>query len=107
MKTCIAFVSHVLNPAIRDAFARLVREAPADHEVMFVLSSDDPAAEAAQVSEHRMMRVGRDSLLRLGYPAKCEATGWAIDGNLDLVFLEFRRRHPAFNRYWFVEYDVH
>lgn len=107
MKTCIAFVSHVLNPAIRDTFARLVREAPADHDVVFVLSSDDPAAETTQVSDDRLVRIGHDSLLRLGYPAKCDEAGWSIDGNLDLAFLEFRRRRPGYDRFWFVEYDVH
>jgi len=107
MNTCIAFISHVLNPAIRDAFDRLVREAPADHDVVFVLSSDDPGAETARVPAGRMVRIGRDSLLRLGYPAKCAPDGWAIDGNLDLVFLEFRRLRPGYDRFWFVEYDVH
>lgn len=107
MRHCIAFISHVLNPAIRDAFERLAREAPADHDVKFVLSTNDIGTDAIGMPETLLTRISRQNLLCLGYPEKCQSDGWVIDGNLDLVFLEFRRRNPGYDRFWFVEYDVH
>ena len=107
MADCIAFISHVLNPALREAFERLAREVPADHDVKFVLSNNDPTADSAGLAEDRLVRISQDDLFGLSYPKKCESNGWLIEGNLDLVFLEFRRRHPGYDRFWFVEYDVH
>ena len=104
---CIAFVTHALNPAIHAAFERLVREAPPDHDVFLLLSGDAPAPYIAGPRGDRVVRVTREDVFRLGYPEKCRREGWRIDGNGDLLFLEFRRRHPGYGRFWFVEYDVH
>ena len=52
-------------------------------------------------------RILVEDLFRLPYSEKCHAGEWNIAGNLDLAFLEFRRRLPDYEFYWFVEYDVH
>ncbi len=102
----VALVSHVWTPEIQLVFDRLRREAPADHDVTFLLSADagepDPPIEA-----DRVVRVSREDVFRLPYPQKCHPGPWVMAGNLDLVFLEFKRRMPNFLQYWFVEYDVH
>ena len=102
----VAFVSHVWTPDIQLVFDRLVREAPADHDVRFVLSADANEPDPP-IGADRVVRISRDDLFRLPYPQKCHPGPWVIAGNLDLVFLEFRRRMPGFLQYWFVEYDVH
>ena len=107
MRDCVAFVSHIANAPVRRVFERLEREAPAELDVFFLLSSDAaPEKEGPPVGEH-LVQVTRDDVLRLGYPRKCQAANWEMAGNLDLVFLEFARRHPRYERIWFVEYDVH
>ncbi len=88
-------------------FERLLREAPADHDVRMILSSNDPDACIAGLEERQVVRISREDLLRMGYPEKSRREGWAMSGNLDLVFLEFRNRFPDHSHYWFVEYDVH
>ena len=103
----VAIVSHVLNDAIRAGFERLMREAPADHEVRFILSSDDPHATLGGLPEDQVDRISRADVLALRYPEKCQDADWNMAGNLDLVFLEFQRRHPGHDQYWFLEYDVH
>lgn len=103
----VAVVSHVLNDAIRAGFERLLREAPADHDVRFILSSDDPHANLGGLAEDQVDRISRGDLFALGYPEKCQDADWNMAGNLDLVFLEFQRRHPGHGQYWFLEYDVH
>ena len=107
VRPVVAVVSHVLNDAIRIGFERLWREAPDDHDVRFILSTDDPDATLSGVPEEQVDRIRRDDLFALGYPEKCQAADWDMAGNLDLVFLEFRRRHPGHGQYWFLEYDVH
>ena len=99
-------VSHVLNPGVRAVLDRLRREAPPDHDVRMILSADDPAAPLAGLAEADVERISRADIEALGYPVKCRGN-WVMDGNLDAVFLEFRRRRPQHGHYWFVEYDVH
>ncbi len=97
-------VSHVLNDAVRRSFERLQREAPSDHDVRFILSTDDPEPDLAGVPGEA---IGKADLFRLPYPEKCQERDWDMAGNLDLVFLEFRRRNPDYAQFWFLEYDVH
>lgn len=104
---CIVFTSHAVGEPLLRAFERLVDEAPADHDVMFLLNADAPSPEAERRLGDRLVRVAHEDLFRLGYPEKCRRDGWKILGNVDLLFLELRRRHPGYDRYWFVEYDVH
>jgi hypothetical protein len=102
----VAVISHVLTPPVRAMFERVTREA-LGHEAVFILSNDDPGADLAGLDEARVERISRDDIMRPGYPQKCRLEDWDMAGNLDLVFLEFRRRRPDFARYWFLEYDVH
>lgn len=106
-KVCINLVTHVLNAPVRRVYERLRVEAPADHDLRVILNSDDPAAPIAGLSEQEVVRIRKTEFLRLPYPGKCFDDGWAMSGNLDLAFLEFARRHPRYEQYWFVEYDVH
>lgn len=103
----VAVVGHVLNGPVRSVFDRIAREAPPDHDVRFILSADDPAADTAGVPRDRVDRISKADIFAFGYPVKCDDTDWDMAGNLDLVFLEFRRRHPGRAAYWFLEYDVH
>ncbi len=108
-KVCVALVCHTLQPDIIMILERIRREAPNGHEVFLLFNSDaapdleglDPAVSGLVVA------VATSDLLGGGYPEKCKAEAWDIAGNLDLAFLEFWRRRPGFDRYWFIEYDVH
>ncbi len=106
-RICVAIVSHVLNAPVRAMFERVRREAPEDHDVWMILSTDDPAAPIAWLNEKDVVRISKADIFRPGYPQKCREQGWTMAGNLDLVFLEFKRRLPNYSHYWFVEYDVH
>jgi hypothetical protein len=103
----VAVISHVLNPEVRAMFERVLREAGATHDVRFILSSDDAQAGLAGTDPERVERITRADIVAPGYPEKSRLDGWDMAGNLDLVFLEFRRRHPELRRIWFLEYDVH
>ena len=105
--TVVFFVSHVLDENMLRVFDRLTREAPADHDVLFLLNSDAPLPEAGALLGSRLVRTCDEELLQLGYPAKCRRQGWDIQGNADLIFLQAQRRRPDYERYWFIEYDVH
>ena len=105
-RTSIAMVTHVWSPDMQALLERLRRQAPADHDVRLLLSTAVPRADPELPSGHfESVTVG--DLFQLPYPEKCHAGEWDIAGNLDLVFLEFRRRNPGYDAYWFVEYDVH
>lgn len=107
MSICVAVVSHLINPPVRAVFDRLRRECPADHAVRMILSADDPAADRDGMADADVDQVTLDQVMALGFPQKCRREKWDMAGNLDLVFLEFFRRHPGHEHYWFVEYDVH
>ena len=106
-RPCVAVVTHVLNVPVRAVFERLRREMPADHDARVILSTDDPQAALAGLAEADVERISRADILRLPFPEKCRADKWEMAGNLDLVFLEFARRNPGYDQYWFIEYDVH
>ena len=106
-RPCIGVVTHVLNGPISAVVQRLRLEAPSDHGVRAILSTDDPGASLAGLEEADVERISRADLFQLPYPQKCRDEDWQMAGNLDLVFLEFVRRHPSYTHYWFVEYDVH
>ena len=105
-RTCIGLVSHLLNAPVRAVFERLRAEAPPGCEVRMIFSTDDPNAGSAGLAEEDIDRISAQQVFALPYPTKCQATDWDMAGNLDAVFLEFFRRHPDHDRYWFVEYDV-
>lgn len=105
---CVVFISHAVGGPLLRAFERLVAEAPADHDVVFLFNGDaPPPPDAERRLGGRLVHVTREDLLRPGYPEKCRRESWQILGNVDLLFLELRRRCPGYDRYWFVEYDVH
>lgn len=106
-RDCIVFVCHVATDAVRGAYERLRREAPADHDVRFLLNSDEAGASAASALADDITVVTLPELLSPGYRQKCRTENWEMAGNLDLAFLAFARRHPGYDRIWFVEYDVH
>ncbi len=103
---CVALVTHVWTTDIQRVFERLGREAPTDHDVRFVLSSDTAAAPQV-VPADKLLQISRADLFRQAHQQKCHAGTWEMAGNLDLVFLEVRRRLPGYSHYWFIEYDVH
>ena len=105
-RDCIAVVSHVLNAPVRAVFDRLRQEAPGTYDVRMILSADDPLADTAGLNEGDVDRVSAKQLFEMPYPQKAQPKDWEMAGNLDLVFLDFYRRHPGYDRYWFVEYDV-
>ena len=107
-RICVVVISHILNVPVRAMFERLRREVPLDHDTCMILSTDDPTAAAAGgVDVPGLVWISKEDLFRLGYPQKCRHQNWVMAGNLDLVFLEFQRRLPDYDQYWFVEYDVH
>lgn len=103
----IAVITHVVTDEVAAMFVRLKREAPPDHDVRLILSADAPDAPTGALAEADTVRIRRDELFLLPYPRKCQAHDWDMAGNLDVVFLEFARRLPQYDRHWFVEYDVH
>ena len=108
-KICVALVCHTLQPDIIMILQRIQREAPDGHAVYLLFNSDSaPDLEPLdRAVRDRVVALASSDLLEGGYPEKCHGEGWDIAGNLDLAFLEFWRRRPGFDRYWFIEYDVH
>ncbi len=106
MRTCIGLVSHLLNQPVRAVLERLRSEVPPGYDVRMILSTDDPDAGLAGLAEADVDRISREQIFELPYPTKCQIRDWDMGGNLDLVFLEFYRRYPSYDRYWFAEYDV-
>ncbi len=105
-RNSIAMLSHVWTPDIQKIYERLQREAPSDHDVRLLLNTN-ALIPMQNLSMKNVECILIEDLLRLPYPEKCHAGKWDIAGNLDLAFLEFRRRLPDYDFYWFVEYDVH
>ena len=94
-RSSIAIVGHVWTPDIQRVFERLRREAPADCDIRFVLNTRSRGA-VPELPVEQLECVAVEDLFHLPYPGKCHDGDWDIAGNLDLVFLEFRRRLPDY-----------
>lgn len=105
-RNSVALVSHAWTPDIQNILKRLQREVPADHDVRLLLNTN-ALTPFTNLPTNNIERIIKEDLFRLPYPEKCHAGDWDIAGNIDLAFLEFRRRLPDYDFYWFVEYDVH
>lgn len=105
-RNSVALVSHAWTPDIQNILKRLQREVPADHDVRLLLNTN-ALTPFTNLPTNNIERIIKEDLFRLPYPEKCHAGDWDIAGNIDLAFLEFRRRLPDYAFYWFVEYDVH
>ena len=108
-KNCVALVCHTLQPDIIMVLERIVREVPHGYEVCLLFNSEH-APDLGQLDvavRSRVVAVSSSELLDISYKEKCKAEAWNIAGNIDLAFLELWRRRPGFDRYWFIEYDVH
>jgi hypothetical protein len=104
---CIVFISHFWNVEIQRRFDRLVREAPSEYDVFFLLNMGPEESGTFGIQQDRLIRRSPADLRQLPYPGKCRAEDWSMHGKADLLFLEVWREKPDYNYYWFVEYDVH
>ncbi len=115
-RECIIVLTHFCNRAIADLIDRLDREAPAHFDIHLLINAGkktfEMPAEFANLSE-RVFLCNNDSLMQLGYPAKCspvpgDGKPWSLNpGNTDLLMMAFYRAHPDYEYYWGLEYDVH
>jgi hypothetical protein len=107
-RICVVLVSHFVDSTVRTTFERLRLEVPPDHDLFLLLNLKEPDASLTRgFDPDRVMEISQAELLALPYPEKCITAGWQIQGNLDLAFLAFCHRHPGYDCFWFIEYDVH
>jgi len=110
--TAVAFVSHRVSPSVRTRFRDLVAETPDSHDVYFLYDATDATVEderaVRQLAGERLRTFVASDITTNPYP-----NPWAdptrkqlLPGNTDLMFLHFSQMEPAYDRYWFIEYDV-
>lgn len=107
MRDCVVFITHFLTAEVHTLFERLQKEVPSDLDVKLLLIVSGQSGQEIDLPKHPIVCISQGDLLKLDLFPKCNSDHWVLAGNLDLAFLEFVRRHPVYDRYWFVEYDVH
>lgn len=115
-RTAIFLQTHFVNDYVMALYEKLVREAPARHDVYILYNCNDGPLVLPETLTHLeniTVLTNRDDFLSLGYPNKCNPEGWdgkgweMVPGNCDLPLLIFHRAHPFYDDYWAIEYDVH
>ncbi len=115
-KVAIILVTHFVNDAILALFERLRSQVPQGHDVFLAVNCDGEPLSPPTGSEavgDSLFLCNSASLLALGYPGKCnpegsDGKGWTLlPANVDLITVSFHQRHPGYDYYWGVEYDVH
>lgn len=99
--TAILFVTHIFNETIEHQINKLRREAGELATVFIVYQADKVELNLPEEVKHHAFTI--QGLNRLGY------TTWGctiMDGNFHFVLLDFYRKHPEYDYYWLVEYDV-
>ena len=111
-RTAVLFTTHRFGDTVARRFHKLRRETPdrcVTHLGMDVSEADPAEVQAARaVGGERFWGFRAPEVTEVDYPEP-----WALDhrpelvpGNLGLLYLQFARRHPGFDRFWVVEYDV-
>lgn len=99
--TAILFVTHFFNEEIECQINKLRIEAEEFASVYVVYQADKVELKLPKEVKQHTFTI--DTLNKLGY----KSWGCTImDGNFHFVLLDFYRKHPDFNYYWLVEYDV-
>lgn len=108
----VHMIAHGLHRRVIRRFEKLVREAPADHDVFlaFDATAVDPSGRrrARDLFGERLRLFRPPDVLDVAYPDP-----WAdrsrprlMPGNLDLLYLHLARGRPGYRRHWIVESDV-
>lgn len=101
MKTAILYVTHLYNDAIEVHLQKLHKEVK-DIETLYVVYQNDNVQIGMPECVQSHTFTIRD-LNKLNY------TPWGctiMDGNFHFVLLDFYLKHPDYDYYWLVEYDV-
>lgn len=109
----MVFLTHRLAPSIVDRFRKMSRELPATHRIFLGFDATDPMPDDLE----KARAVAGDTHLhlfdhpRLRNASRNRKKPWRdaaslLPGDMDIMWLDFSRRHSGFDRYWFVEYDV-
>lgn len=99
--TAILFVTHIYNKDIEHQINKLRTEVGDSYDVYVVFQADKVHMDSQ--NNARLHAFTLNELNRIGYkPWGCTI----MDGNFHFVLLDFYRRHPNYDYYWLVEYDV-
>ena len=99
--TAILYVTHLFNEEIKSQINKLHIEAKEFASVYVVYQADKVEFQLPEDVKRHAFTI--ESLNKLGY------TPWGctiMDGNFHFVLLDFFRKHPNFDYYWLIEYDV-
>ena len=100
MKTAVCFLTHSFSPELRRRWEALLAGTPEGARA-FIL-----AQKGSDVPPELEARTHWFDFAALRVRARKVVGDRLVPGNVHLAFLDFRRAHPGFERYWFVEYDV-
>lgn len=102
-KECIVFLVHEFNEEIRRRFKRLEKETRHRYDV-YILADKKTRVPRDVLNRYCVEYFDFSDLKRM---ARSVIGGSIVPGNCHLRTIEFFRRHPSYERYWFIEYDVH
>ncbi len=100
----VLLMTHLLNGHIVAQYRRLAAEAGAGRDVIVLYNrGDDPCPGFVPPSDLKVFAFDGGDIRMLGFPSK----GRRLTArDVELFGLLFSRRHPSYQRFWVVEYDV-
>jgi hypothetical protein len=103
-RTVVLFSSHLIGDTVLARLQKLRTEAPANHDVFFYY--DETRLSHKQATRVAGPALGHGSHDWPRYKRACSYFPDKIPGNEDGMLLSAFHRLPAYDNYWYLEYDV-
>lgn len=114
-RCAVLLQTHFYNPSLARVFRKLKAECPPGYDAFVLLHTPSRKGIPARLERerHHVALTAECRLPAYGRKAGIDAEGrmvpgWSVrdDGHSDLMPLHFHARHPEYDYYWIIEYDV-
>jgi hypothetical protein len=104
MKNALLYLTHIWTPEIQSEFEKLYFMKDTDvPETWLLLDSKTPGSGKIAQKHERCHLFDAEEMMRLPYPHN---EGSRFVDHCHFSLLDFYFKHPSFDFYWFIEYDV-
>jgi hypothetical protein len=104
MKNALLYLTHIWTPEIQSEFEKLyLMKGPDFPETWLLLDSNTPGSAEIAERYERCHLFDATEMMNLPYP---HVEGSRLIDHAHFPLLDFYFKHPDFDFYWFVEYDV-
>jgi hypothetical protein len=104
---CIMLVAHYLKDKVAEHLSTLQKDCAGKYDVWLVYDNSRKDYDPSLVDEDtRTFLSNVQSISQKYFMTSCGKRGGLYGGNVTFLILEFYRKHPNYEYYWRIEYDM-